>query len=304
MPSKPMSLADRKPNRAPTLLIDDEGGVNDSRSLALRTRLNAVQAGDAFGDYAVRNLGFVALLPSQKSAHVRLRPSHVSPVAFAGLMYWLADHEPDRVMLTAWEQGDWQHQMLGNGEAAATKIAQMVARAQRRSDDSFLAEERNIDALPTDDPMHQLYEARAELEAAVRRHDLDLAGRIMSAHVGGRHLMSSADHNLKRIILSSVGNGFAEEASYWMSRIVGHRLEDMPDARYGAWTAESYAAAMREGIARLHDIDIMVQWPSEKKRRYRTRRLLLPMKDSQERPVVLSASLPDAAIDLRRPRSA
>lgn len=299
-----MAILDRTPTRSQTLLIDDEGGVNDSRSFAMRSRLNAVQTGEAFGDYAIRNLGFVAVQPSQKSAHVRLRPSHVSPVAFAGLMYWLADHGPDRVMLTVFEKGEWQHQMLGSGDTAALKLAQIVGRAQRRDDDSFLAAEREIETLAKDDPMRQLYEARADLEAAVRRHDLDLAGRIMSKHVGGRHLMSSADHALKRIVLASIGNGFAEEASYWMGRIVGHRLEDMPDARYGAWTAESYATAMREGIARLHDIDIMVQWPSEKLRRYRTRRLLLPMKDGQERPVVLSASLPDAGIDLRRSRSA
>lgn len=299
-----MHLSDRRPNRGPSLLIDDDGGVNDSRSLALRSKLCAVQAGDAFGDYAIRNLGFIAVQLTQTSAHVRLRPTHVSPVAFAGLMYWLADNEPDRVMLTAFDKGEWQHQMLGSGDVAAIKLAQIVGRAQRREDTNFLAKERAIETLAKDDPMRQLYEARAELEAAVLRHDLDLAGQIMNKHVGGRHLMSSADHDMKRIVLASIGNGFAAEAGYWMSRIVGHRLDDMPDARYGAWTAESYATAMREGIARLHDIDIMVQWPSEKPRRYRTRRLLLPMKDSQERPVVLSASLPDPRIDLRRPRIA
>ena len=75
------------------MLIDDAGSVTDSRSLNLRTNLRAVHIGDGFDDYAVRNLGFVALQPGTRSVHIRLRPSHVSPVAFAGLMYWLA--EPD-----------------------------------------------------------------------------------------------------------------------------------------------------------------------------------------------------------------
>lgn len=299
-----MAVFERKAARAPTLLIDDEGAVTDNRSLQLRSRLNAVQTGDAFGDYAIRNLGFVAIQPLHSSVHVRLRPTHVSPVAFAGLMYWLADQQPERVMLACLEQGDWQHQMLGNADAAAVKIAQIVSRAQRRPDDNFLSENRSIDDLALDHPMRKLYEARAELEAAVRRHDLHLAGDIMKAHVGGRHSISAADHDLKRIVLAAVGNGFAAEANYWMGRAVGHRVDDMPDARYGAWMAESYAAAMREGTPQLHDIDIMVQWPSETQRRYRTRRLLLPMKDGQNRPMVLSASLPDPSIDLRGPRSA
>ena len=156
-----MAIFERKQPRAPTLLIDDEGAVSDSCSLALRSRLNAVQTGDAFGDYAIRNLGFVSLQPTQKSVHVRLRPTHVSPVAFASLMYWLADQQPDRVMLTAWEKGDWQHHMLGNGDMAAVKIAQVVGRAQRRQDRNFLAEERTIESLAADDPMRQPYEARA-----------------------------------------------------------------------------------------------------------------------------------------------
>ncbi len=297
-----MAITQRK--LTTTLLIDDEGSVNDSRSLNLRTKLHAVQIGDAFSDYAIRNLGFVAIQPAQKSVHIRLRPSHVSPVAFAGLMYWLADQQPERVMLATLDRDDWQHQMLGNSDTAAVKIAQIVNRAQRRHDENFLAAERQIDDLAPDHPLRQLYEARAQLQDAMARLDLDLVNQVMGTHVGGRFSVSQADPELKRIVLASVGHGFAAEAGYWMRRAVGNRMEDMPDARYGAWAADTHAQAIRSGMPQLNDIDIIVQWPSEKPRRYRTKRLLLPMRDCDNRHVVLSATLPDSSIDLRASRKA
>lgn len=281
------------------MLIDDDGSVSDSRSLHLRTRLNAIQVGDGFSEYAVRNLGFVALQPSNRAVHVRLRPTHVSPVAFAGLMYWLADQRPERVMLATLDGDVWQHQMMGNAEMAAARIAQIVRRAQDMVEDLFLAKRRSLDELPEDHPMRQLYEARAELQEAVLRHDIAGAAKLMATHVGGRHSISHATPDLRRIVLAAVGDGFDAEPRYWLQRVVGCRLDDLPDARYGAWAAMSYAEAIREGGTQLHDVDIMIEWPGEGRRRYRSKRLLMPMKDADGRHVVLSSTLTDASIDLR-----
>jgi hypothetical protein len=124
---------------APTLLIDDHGRVTDSRSLSLRASLNALQVGDAFTDYAIRNLGFAAVRMIRTAAHVRLRPTHVAPTAFCGLMDWLSDRRPERVLLSWLDAGSWSHAVFGTSEAAAQRLDSLVSRAQCLGSGDLLA---------------------------------------------------------------------------------------------------------------------------------------------------------------------
>jgi hypothetical protein len=286
-------------SETPNLLIDDQGEVIDSRSIRLRANLNALQAGDAFHDYAIRNLGFVGVQANRGRLHIRLRPSHVSPVAFAGLMYWLADKQPERVMLSKLEAGAWAHELLGSSAAAAPRLARIVNDAQCKRRGDLLARARDIETLAAEHPLKQLHAARADLQDALERNDIGGLLDLVSAHVGGRHSMSRADPALKRIVITSIGDGFASEARYWLGRVVGHRMDDIPDAAYGRWCAEVYGEAIRLATAQLHDLDVIVEWPGEGRKRYRTTRLLLPLRETSGHHVVLSATLPDLGIDLR-----
>ena len=204
-------------------------------------------------------------------------------------------------MLSTFEDTDWRHQVIGNSDKAVAQIRQLVARAQRPRDDNFLIAPRAIADLAADHPMRRLYEARAELQDAVARLSLNDVSRLMADHVGGRHSISTADPKLNRIVLAAVGDGFDAEPSYWLRRVIGCRLDDLPDASYGAWAVETYAEVIRQGDPQLHDLDVMIGWPDDgSRKRYRSKRLLMPMKDGEGHHVVLSATLADASIDLRR----
>ncbi len=282
-----------------TLLIDDDGTVADSRSTTYRASLHALHTGDGFIDYAVRNLGFIAVDAQRASVKLRMRPTHVSPIAFAGLMYFLADKRPDRVLLSKLDRDGWQHEFLGSGDVAQPKLARLVARAQCARDGDFLAEPADIDQLPADHPLHQLLDARAALLDAAERHGLDAVAAIAAPLTKGRFALSTADAAINRIVLAAIGNGYNPESQYWLSRIVGHRMNDLPDARYGAWTYDAYAAALKAGTPALDRCDIIVDWPRDGRTRYRNQRLMLPLQLANGSHTLVTATVLDPTVNLR-----
>jgi hypothetical protein len=299
-------LSDRRKPQ-PTWLIDDNGCMADSQSPALRRDLNAWHIGDGFTDYAVRNLGFVAVqlhgAPGALAVHVRLRPSHVSPVAFSGLMYWLSDKQPRRVMLSRLDDGAWHSEVLGDCMMATPKLATLVKRAQCGRKDDFLAKQTAIENFAPEHPLRALLSARGDLAEAVARLDLDAVRAIAGPLVQGRFTLSTADQALRRVVVRSVGNGYSAETNYWLNRIIGHRLTDLPDSDYGGWASDAYAQAMSTGIPQADAIDIFVEWPFEGRRRYRNHRLLLPLPlaDGQGY-AMLGATVPAPGLDLRLQR--
>jgi hypothetical protein len=124
---------------APQWLIDDAGRLFDSQSATLRHALNAWHTGDAFADYTVRNMGFIGVgwvgTPARAALHVQLRPSHVTPAAVTGLVRWLQQHRARRVMLTWFDGGTWQSEVLGDGATARLKLSALAQLPAPDADD-------------------------------------------------------------------------------------------------------------------------------------------------------------------------
>jgi hypothetical protein len=116
--------------RPATLIIDDEGRVHDGRSAALRAELSAFHLGDRFADYAIRNLGFIAVAVLRGSMRLQLRPSHVSEDALGGLYRHLAEERPERVLLSKLAAGRWTHVFLDGRARFDSQVASIVARAR------------------------------------------------------------------------------------------------------------------------------------------------------------------------------
>jgi len=98
--------------------IDDNGGLWESNSYRLRSELNGLASGELFSEYVLKNLGFVRLSQQPKSVAVRFRPETVSRLAFVRLLHWLTDEKPDRVLLSTYTDGSWQHAMIGKNARA------------------------------------------------------------------------------------------------------------------------------------------------------------------------------------------
>ena len=73
-------------------LIDDRGKLWDPHSLVLRAQLHASVGTQELRDFAVLNLGFIALAIGKASFHIQLRPALAQPAALGALYLALHKH--------------------------------------------------------------------------------------------------------------------------------------------------------------------------------------------------------------------
>jgi hypothetical protein len=279
----------------PNWIIDDKGDLTDAQSPRLRHELGGFSLGGDFVDYVVRNLGFVLIAPLPNgSMRVSFRPRVASPLALAGLVYWLSDRRPRRIVLSHFER-DWRHELLGSFSAARHRIIELTANAQAGTTNEFLSKPLNREQMTGDSP----------LMALLRLHDegrnlaLDTVTDFSLQVLKGRYLVTEIQEHTERLVLTAVGPGLDPQARFWLERFVGTRLEDQADIQYGRWVAETTRDVILSGKPRLDAVDVSVQWPTGNRQRYQFQRALVPMSVGQGRRGLLSATIKDTSIDLR-----
>lgn len=86
-------------------LIDDLGNLWHGDSNQLRANFDARFSGREFVDYAVKNLGFLAINTYGLSCQVRLRPRFAAAKALLTFRNWLQLTKIERIIITKFEDG-------------------------------------------------------------------------------------------------------------------------------------------------------------------------------------------------------
>jgi hypothetical protein len=282
----------------PAWLIDDRGNLQDPLSSRLRIELQATHLAQEFPDYVLRNLGFICIHEQNNATHLKFRPSIVSPVAFAALMYWLADRKPNRIMLSTFET-TWSHQVVGSHRIAIPKLSKLIEAAQNQRATDLLRRPRVPASLPDNSPLRSLLRAQKRLVEAFNRDQLSALLHEIDGETQGRYTLTTSDANMQNMVLQRVGQGHEETANFWLTRAIGYRVQDFPDVALGKWMAETYTKTLQSGQMRLDDVDATIEWPGLQRSRYAYQRLLLPLQTGADGHVLLCATLRDPSIDLR-----
>ncbi|MFM9940089.1 MAG: hypothetical protein ACKVP7_11405 [Hyphomicrobiaceae bacterium] len=105
--------------------IDDAGELK---------RLSRYDLEDAkLADNLVQNIGFISVRVKASSIELRLRPKVVTVEALIGLMYWLADTRPTRVILTVWVDNAWRPAIASSREWRAGRICELIKTAEENA---------------------------------------------------------------------------------------------------------------------------------------------------------------------------
>jgi hypothetical protein len=259
----------RHPQRREWLLFDDRGDTWSAHSPELRRRLFCLRYDDDLPISLVRNLGFVAARSFDSNAAVRLHVDLVSDIALAAAFYWLADRDPERVLIDF--VGPPRPAEVCASAGAA--IGRLVALTRDRDLNRHVAERPcSLDRLRAGSPLRGLlelwvanggrFDAEAFLEYASRR----LLKRFFIVRQEG-------DEGL---VFDTVGEGLHVPDRSWFKAAIGRPIEEQPDTHYWRWVARIQRAALQSSTPVLSDIDASIYWPSLGRVRRRYRRLLLP----------------------------
>jgi hypothetical protein len=280
-------------------LFDDRGQTWEGGSLRLAEALESSIAGDELTNYAVRNLGYVAVSETETMARIRMRPSIVSPVAFSALLYWLHDRPKDRFVISFLES-EWSHEVLGGRDDVIRRLLQRIEARSNEREGDFLQVPRPLHLLSGSSPLRAMLSIWSDSGG---KYDRERLHPLLEKALDGRFVVAEAKEGRSELVIKDIGSGLRKPAQHWLSRSIGLRVEDQPDYAYGKWVAGSYRDVLRKREPDLGDVDAVIAFPQAARQSFRYRRLLLPFVGDGTSNIVLCTSLVDPDINLRvKPR--
>jgi hypothetical protein len=276
-------------------LIDDQGQVWDGSSRQLRHAYDSPYSGGEFSDYAVVNLGFIATNVYGHSAQIRLRPTFTADAAFDSLYRWLLSRRFDRVVIT-WLGDTWKNEMLRSNQAALIRLDDLIEVAKRDRPDEFLSRNMTEPTVRDPDVMQNLFKNWPQLSANLNEAEMR---RLLEPLLGHRYVVVKGQRDAKNLVFSEFGGGIFANYEVWRSCAIGAPIQEQPDRLYGRWVADAYKDAVLMNAPRLDQVDAIVRWPQEGRLRMRYKRLIVPIKVSDQEIHLLGGSVVDDRIDLR-----
>lgn len=278
------------------LLIDDRGELWPGDSRQLRTAFDSPFSGGEFVEYAVKNLGFVAINIYGKSIQLRLRPGFVTSRALSGLLGWLKVSKFDRVVLSLF-QNSWQDQLLQPPQlrAIVDELAQSSGNARP---DDCLTKDLPAAVLEAQPLVGEIYDNWANL---AENYDTDTLVRLLRSVFKDRYAIVKKDRNKNSLTFYEFGDKMFPMYDLWRTCAIGAPVHEQPDRAYGRWVAAIYRDASECSKPHLAAVDAIMHCPLKGRSRTRYQRLIFPLQPNSADQLLVGGSFDDPTIDLRVP---
>ncbi len=276
-------------------LIDDQGEIWPASTRQLREAFDSPYSGGEFLDYAVANLGFVAVHVHGTSCHVRIRPALLGDLSAASVHRWLEQSRSLRVVVT-WLGDDWSSELIGSIAAARRRIDELVDAWRHARPGDFLSSTVPAARLDATSLLGRIGREWPQLCGPAARDEL--MGLLRSI-LGERYVLVRRDPGSGRVIFQEFGRSIFAHYETWRTCAVGAPMEEQPDRSYGQWTARAYQDAFAISEPVVADVDAIVRWPHAGRVRMRYKRVLVPLLSATDPHCLLGGSLLDNRIDLR-----
>lgn len=275
-------------NAGPAFLLDDRGEVH------LELRLPGMLPDDHFEDrhVAVRERGYVEWQVRAGHVFVRLRPSLVSPAAFARLMSWLLGHRPERVFLSCFVKGEWTYEYLRKPKEAARRVQWLVE--LHGGGDNCNVRRQRISISSSRNPPQ--WERAVDLWRQFHACDPNLISHLFDGLFAGRWILYARGSD-NTFAIDDFGPNQSAHVMRWLTARRDISVADAPDSPFSRSCDWAYQSAASTCEPRSDETDLIAHWTGYGRRRSQFRRLVLPFR-SEGRTWLLSAIQMDPAIDL------
>jgi hypothetical protein len=279
-------------NRVLPFLIDDRGKLWDPHSLVLRAQLHASVGTQELRDFAVLNLGFIALAIGKASFHIQLRPALAQPAALGALYLALHKHAPERIVVR-WYNGVWQDEIIGWHSEGWRRLTHLFESPEDPGP-GFSRRRIAPELLPRENPLRDVLADTSRLTRILAN-----PARMLPASLSDRYLLliENDDRDLR---VCDFGSALMSRSPQWQSRARGRRIDDLPDWHYGQWVANAYREAGRSGQPVLEEVTAMIDWPRLGTLSHAYWRLIVTETDRGGRARLLGVTLDDARVRVHK----
>src|SRR5690606_6992593 len=156
------------------------------------------------------------------AATITIRPQTVAPIAFARLIHWLSEERLERMLVSIYTAGGWQHALHGSTLAAYRAITAAMREANRDGnfDHDVLSRPAAISLLPDNNPLRQAFEywrsVGGEWKGLGKPSEL---GKILSNRYVLFELCAGGE-----FVVREFGDGLPDCAVAWLRWAVGQRV--------------------------------------------------------------------------------
>jgi hypothetical protein len=281
------------------LLIDDQGEIWRGESRKLRDAFDSPFSGGEFVDYAITNLGFVAVNVYGTSCQVRLRPRFLGDLAREALRRWLRERRVDRVVLSYFTSRWNDELILPQGlEARLDELGQ----SQTCQQENFLMRQLPLENVPATAkgnervPVADIMKCWRQLLDAYDAQDLL---RVLRSAFGEQFVIVQRPNGGERVLFSEFGERMYWRQNTWRECAIGAPISEQPDRAFGRWVSQAYSAALVSTAPTYEAVDAIVNWPDAGRTRRRYRRVLLPFPENEAGQLLFCGSVDDRSVDLR-----
>lgn len=278
------------------LLIDDQGELWRGESRQLRAAFDSPLSGGEFVEYAVKNLGFIAMNVYGRSIQVRLRPGFVTAKAIAGLRGWLENATVERMVMSRFE-GAWRDEMV-QAANIVPRLDEMAPQAGQSCPQDYLSQPLPIERVGNEPVVSQVCENWPNL---VISHQTDTLVRLLRSVFKDRYVTVRSQPG--KLTFHEFGEAMFPTYDVWRSCAVGAPIQEQPDRSYGRWVSEVYSEAASGMMPHAAAVDAIINCPVRGRKRHRYQRLIFPLKAASDGQLLVGGSFDDPTIDLRVPIS-
>jgi hypothetical protein len=277
------------------LLIDDQGELWRGDSRRLREAFDSPYSGGEFVEYAIKNLGFIAINVFGDSCQARLRPGFVSERAAKSLLEWLDHTRVERMVVSIFEK-DWQSELLRAADVPS-RIERIVSQRQTARPEDCLARDLNISAIANRPLLRDIFEAWPHV---VEQYAPEAILTLLRGIFDNRFVIVKIPTGSNNLVFHELGEGLLFSAyETWRCCAIGAPIEEQPDRNFGRWVAQTYRTAAAEALPRIEAIDAIMRWPHSGRSRHRYKRVLFPFSGSSSPKFLVGGTIVDHSIDLR-----
>jgi hypothetical protein len=277
------------------LLIDDQGELWRGDSRQLRIAFDSPYSGGEFVEYAVKNLGFVAINVFGASCQARLRPGFVTERASKTLLEWLTRSRLERMVVSTFER-DWKSQLIRVADAPA-RLSQLMDQASQAKPDDFLSSGLTLSAISHRPLLRDIVEAWPHI---VGQYEYDALLALIKGIFENRFVVVKMPSEAPHLLFHEVGEGLLFSAyETWRACAIGAPIEEQPDRHFGRWVASTYKSAASDVLPRIEAVDAIMRWPHAGRSRHRYKRVIFPFKAEGAPKFLVGGTIVDDAIDLR-----
>ncbi|MGE0700592.1 MAG: hypothetical protein AB7O57_15950 [Hyphomicrobiaceae bacterium] len=276
------------------LLIDDQGEIWQGDSRKLREAFDSPFSGGEFVEYAIKNLGFVAVNVYGTSCQIRFRPDFLGNHTISSLKCWIEKSRAQRIVMSHFESG-WQD-VLVLPAVAVGKLNELMERRHFSKSGDFLSQNLAIGALKGRQELRDIVESWPNL---IANYDAEVLLRLAKFAVDYRYAVVKRSDSQGKLVFDEISDRIYCAFDTWRECAVGAPIEEQPDRTFGKWVANAYYDTFQSDEPRFDAVDAIVQLPGDGRSRRRYRRLIFPVPSKKYGTLLVGGSIIDQAIDLR-----